>query len=843
MAGTPDKLVKKIIRWLWLVAILGILAIAVVFISISSSDLPTFEDLENPQIPVASTVYASDGPELGRYFIENRVPIEFKDLNPHLVNALISTEDERYYRHSGIDFKALARVLVKTVLLRQSSAGGGSTITQQLAKLLYPRPDHTGLNKIQRMVNMAKIKFKEWITAVKLERSYTKEEIIAMYLNEFEFIYDSYGIQAAAETYFGKKQEELNVSEAATLVGMLKNPWMYNPKRFNENAKQRRNVVLYQLKKHEKISEVEYDTLKVKPVDISNFKRSSHVDGLAPYFRMELGKWVKDLLNQPEYVKPDGSKYDIYRDGLNIHTTIDTRYQAHAEKATQIHMKAQQEKFFKRWEKMDPWTYGAAPWQKKIRANSLEKLKRESERYQILRNNKLGKDLVKFQEEFNFALRDVDIDRIIEDEKKKGSIKRLQADKMISASMANSYKRIKDSEIWPPFRDKWKDFQKEADKIFDTPIPMSVFTYDDDFRKDTIMSPMDSIRYHRMFLQIGSVSINPTNGHIKAWVGGINHEHFQYDHVMSLRQVGSTFKPFIYASAIAFQAISPCHEIENMQYTISPGEGNFGLLKEWAPKNSEAFDHERYNMFTGLKKSINSYSVYLMKQLGDTQPVRTLAHNMGIDTSIKRTDGEYMLPKQPSICLGAPDLRVFDMAGAYTTFANNGVYSKPIFITKIEDKHGRIIYEAYSEEVVALDEETNYIMLELMKNVVAGGRDMWKIKSEHAGKTGTTNNYTDGWFMGYTPDIVVGTWVGGEDQWIRYRTLDNGQGARMARPFFVEYMQLLEGDEELKWDINKKFKKPSKPLSIIIDCEEYIQNDGSNNSKRSNVEDDDYFEG
>jgi penicillin-binding protein 1A len=842
---------KKYSRILWLLFILGIIAVSLYFFLLSKSNLPSFEDLENPEIPYATTLYTSDDQVLGRYYVENRVNLPFEELNPYLVDALIATEDIRYKKHAGIDFRALGRVFVKNVLLGKTSAGGGSTITQQLAKLLYERPDFSGKGKLRRMWIMVNTKFKEWITAVKLERSYTKEEIIAMYLNEFEFIYNAFGIQAAAETYFGKDQKDLSIDEAATLVGMLKNPYQYNPKINPENSKNRRNVVIDQMRRNDIVNKELSDSLKLLPLDISNFNRSSHITGPAPYCRMEARKMIKDILSRPENKKADGSMYDIYRDGLNIHLTIDSRYQKHAEKAMMEHMPDVQKRFWGEWKNLDPYTYEADAAQRKIRRESLDKLVRESGRYAKLRTNILSETLVDVEEKFNISLRDVDILRLKKAEKNKGHITRLLSSKYISRDMASAYREILKSQSWPLIKEKWDLLEKSVKTEFDKPVKMKVFTWGPKMEKDTVMSPLDSIKYHRMFLHLGGVAIDPHNGQIKAWVGGINHKYFKYDHVTSHRQVGSTFKPFIYASAIGFQAISPCHEIVDQQYTIVPGEGSFGLLEPWIPSNANEFTGETVNMYEGLRLSLNAYSVYLMKQLGSTEPVISLAHNMGIDSSARLSNNAYVLPRSPSICLGAADLRVLDMAGAYTTFANNGVYSKPYLIERIEDPNGKVIFEAYPEETVALNNQTNYVMVELLKHALSTAGGFSKIKSVRGGKTGTTNDYTDGWFMGFTPEVVIGAWVGGEDRWIRFRSLANGQGSRMARPFFSKMLEKLENDPDIKLNLNKDFRKPAGELDITIDCETYKENlkklgnpwDTSNEDENKNEnEDDDYFE-
>ena len=809
---------QQIVKWVWRLTFAGIIATILLFIVLSFTNLPSVEQLENPKSELASQVLADNGEVIGRYYTENRVPVPFDSLSPNLVRALISTEDERYYRHSGIDFMALGRVAIKTVLLRQSSSGGASTITQQLAKLLFTGEKGSGLTRIFQ-------KLREWIIAVRLERKYTKEEIIAMYLNKFEYINGAYGIKAASEIYFQKQPTTLDVHEAATLVGMLKNPSLFNPLRRPEMTLERRNVVLRQMYKNRALTEAQYNEYRQKPLGL-NFTRQTHIDGIAPYYRMELAKYLKDILDQPEYRKPDGSKYDIYRDGLKIYTTIDPVMQRIAEEEMIKHMAKVQASFWRTWRKLDPWTYRSGSRldiSLDMRRDALTKLVRASERYQSLRATYLTDVLGRLQAEFDdlrFSEDDREIERIIQEYNKPGYLTELVAQKMISSNLAARYRRVLESSHFSALRTRWDQLQEAADRAFKTPVEMTVFAYNERMETDTVMSPLDSIKYHRMFLQTGILAVDPVTGYVKVWVGGINHKYFQFDHIKLNRQVGSTFKPFIYATAIAMQGLSPCYRVLDAPTTIAPGDGSFRLLQSWTPENSSGkYTYEEMTLKDALRGSVNTASVSLMKLLGDTEPVRGLIHQMGIDSSARYPNGRYRVPQTPSICLGATDLSVMEMTGAYTTFANNGTYSKPIFITKIEDRNGRVIYREMPQERAAIPPNANYVMVEMLK--FAGSGIGGQLKTEVGGKTGTTNDYVDGWFMGITPRLVVGTWTGGEDRWIRFRDITFGQGAYMARPFFREFIKRLENDPNTGWDATARFYRPPGDLGIELNCNEY----------------------
>ncbi len=827
-------LYKRIIAFFWFCTLGGIVALALLFFFISKGDLPSFQELENPSYDYATQVLAEDKSVLGRYFIENRVPVGFDELSPNIIKALIATEDERYYDHSGIDMEALGRVMTKTLFMGDRSSGGASTITQQLAKQLFTAKPGSGVERVMQ-------KLKEWIIAIKLERKYTKEEIIAMYLNKFNFINGAYGIKAASEIYFAKQQDQLNLEEAATLVGMLKNPSLYNPLRRPEQTQKRREVVLRQMYNNEYINREEYDSLRVIPMDMTRFMRKTHADGPAPYFRMELRKELKRVLENEAERKSTGDPYDIYRDGLKIYTTIDPIIQKHAEESAMEHMATLQDVFWKKWKNEDPWTYrippnedldelGTTDVEMEARANTMNRLVFESERAQNYRG-KLLAPIIKSCKSIidDFELRDIDIKRMLAEENEKGFLASLKKDKLIGKPLIAKYRTVMNNDKWRELKKAWKNYTSTVEKAMEKEVAMKVFTYENEaFEKDTVLTPMDSIKYHRSFLQTGVLAVDPVTGYIKAWVGGINHKYFQFDHVTSDRQIGSTFKPFIYATAIEQQGFSPCYEVDDVQYSIHPGESNFGLLKDWSPKNAGGeYSGEKFTLFKALQWSKNTVSVYLMKQLGDVEPVRELVGNLGID--LKK------IPKVPSICLGSADLSVYDMTGAYTAFANNGIYNKPTFIKKIEDKYGRVIFEGIREDKPALNPTTNYVMLEMMRKVMRQGlRGFGGVKSDLGGKTGTTNDYVDGWFMGFSPNIVVGTWVGGEDRWMRFRSLEYGIGAKMARPIFAKLIKRLEKDETIDFDYKKRFFEPPGELGIELDCEVYKQKRGTYDDQWSN---------
>ncbi|MDZ4845948.1 MAG: transglycosylase domain-containing protein [Chitinophagales bacterium] len=707
--------------WLFFLACVGSVGLFFYLISIDVfGKLPTFESLENPKSELASEIISSDGEVLGKYFSQNRTNAKYSELPPNLVNALIATEDIRFYNHSGVDVRAIARAVSGL-----GSKGGGSTLSQQLAKNLFPREN---LNKIKLIIR----KLKEWIIAVRLEKCYTKDEILTMYLNTVEFSSNSYGIKSAAKTYFNKQVDSLNVEEGAILVGMLQAPSKYNPKRNPERAFNRRNTVLAQMKKYEYLKPEEFDSLKSLPITL-NYQAPSHTEGLAPYFRERLRLEVQQWLN--EYGKLDTSrKYNLYTDGLKIYTTIDSRLQSLAEKAVTQHMKMLQTEFAKQWEKDDPWKDQKEEFQKAIK---------NSERYRAMKEQGASHDSI----------------------------------------MAS----------------------------FKTKIPMSIFTWEGE--RDTVITPLDSLRHHRMFLQAGFLAVDPLNGQVRAWVGGINYKYFQYDHVTTHRQIGSTFKPFIYTAAID-NGWSPCFKILDVAYT-------FEDFNNWTPQNAEreGFTNERYTLMDCLADSRNSCSAYLMKQIGP-QPIIDLVRKLGIESHID---------PYPSICLGTPDLTLQEMVGAYTAFANKGVFSKPTYITRIEDKNGNVIQEFPTESIEAMSEQTAFIMVEMLRYVVRHGTGVrlwipkyeYQLQADMGGKTGTTQNHSDGWFMGITPQLIAGVWVGGEDRFMRFESMKYGQGASSALPIWALFFKSLYADSTLGYSQEVLFERPQERLTIELDCSKY----------------------
>lgn len=809
-------------KWLRVLAVSFVAFLIIIFAFISFSDLPSFDDLENPKYDLASIIYDVKGVPFGRYYIEDRVALEYNQLSGHIKNALLVTEDDRFYSHSGIDLRALFRVGFKTLILRQEDAGGGSTITQQLAKLLYKRPDTKGKSRLKKFVILINSKLKEWVTAVKLEKSYTKEEIMTMYLNKFEFINGAHGIEAAAQIYFNKNQDALTVQEAAVLIGMLKNPSLYNPKRFPEKCKQRRNVVLTLLHKNKYLEKSTYDTLVVKEIDMSAFSRKTQSEGPAPYFRAELTKYLKDLFTKKNIKKSDGTEYNVYTDGLKIYTTIDLTYQKYAEEAVWEHMKWNQDRYWKVWKKRDPWTFEADEHQKKIRADILESHNKGSERYLALRTKILGKQLADVDEKFpGLPLSDNVIKSLDSISNNQTSWRNATNRRNLDIVYQDKYHRLINSDIWSNFISKYKELQQAYQKEFSTKVNMKVFDYIDGGEKIVEMTPFDSVRYHKMHLQAGFLAVEASSGNVKAWVGGVNHKYFKYDHATMRRSVGSTMKPFVYTQAMAVANILPCQEFDDIQYTISPGDPGFDLIEEWSPANAtEEFTGNKYNLFHGLLYSKNSITVKLLKEMGTVAPVRDLLHHLGIDKNLRLENGRLAVPNLPSICLGAVDLTLMEMTGAYSAFGNNGTYVQPVFVSRIEDKNGKVIYQDIPKRKSAINPLYNAVMVEMLKNNV-GGRFSLSIKSKIGGKTGTTNDYADGWFMGVTPTLVTGTWTGGDDKWIRFLTLDEGQGYIMARPISEIFFKKLENDAQSGYDWKANFPTPPAGFEELINCAQY----------------------
>ncbi|HRH01384.1 MAG TPA: transglycosylase domain-containing protein [Bacteroidia bacterium] len=725
---------KKYVRYFWIIAMTPLLLLALFFTYLSVfADLPSLEELENPKSNLASEIISSDQKVLGKYYIENRTNISFENLSPNVVNALVATEDARFYRHSGVDFRALGRS-VFGALTGRDNTGGASTITQQLAKMLFPR------EKLNRFSIVFR-KLKEWIIAVRLERNYTKDEIIAMYLNKFDFINNAVGIKSAARIYFNTTPDSLKMEQAAMLVGMAKNPSLFNPIRKPKNALERRNVVLRQLMKYDYITETQYDSLKQIKLKI-NYHPEDQNEGIATYFREFLRDYMKDWCKANK--KPDGSNYNLYKDGLKIYTTINSRMQQYAEQSVNEWLgKELQEKFFKHWKGVK-----GAPFyrmnQKDIDHLMLTSMRR-SERYRVMKKDGISEDSILL--------------------------------------------------------------------AFNKPVEMTVFSYKGEF--DTVMTPMDSMRYYKYFLQSGFMSMDPHTGYIKAWVGGINYSHFKYDHVkMGKRQVGSTFKPFVYALAMQ-EGWSPCYQVPNIPVTFDLPEGG-----TWSPKNSDGKYGGMMTLKKGLATSTNSITAYVMKQFGP-QAVVDLATKMGIQSHLDAV---------PSLCLGTCDISLYEMVGANATFANQGEWIEPMFITRIEDKNGNVLQEFMPKHIEALSEETAYLTLNLMKGVCDFGtgtrlRFRYGLRNPIAGKTGTTQNNSDGWFMGITPDLVSGAWVGAEDRSVHFRSTDLGQGASMALPIFGLYMQKVYADKTLKIS-QGDFEKPAgMDLKVETDCSKYNEKD------------------
>ena len=801
----------------------GALVTLIVSIALFSLFTPSFKTLEDPSLNIASEVLAGDDTTvLGRLYIENRAPIRYDALPKHLVAALVSTEDSRFFSHSGIDPEALGRVL-KGALFFQKGQGGGSTLSMQLAKLLYSDRDFKNMNFLEKALGYYYRKLSEMITAVKLERAYTKEEILTMYLNFYDFGYNAHGIRAASEVYFNKMPEKLTLDEAATFVAMCNNSALFNPVRRNERTRQRRNLVLNRMVTSGYLKAAECESAKKLPLDVSRFKTRTHNDGLATYFRTTLADEVKRLIKDKNITKSDGSLYDVYRDGLKVYTTVDADMQRLAEEAMREHMAALQAKYFKVWKGKDPWTYRDAETTDdmvKIRLSTLDGQIRNSTRYQLLRGKFLDDIIDGMETELDgFSIMDSDILNMIKEEQKAGFLDSMRKTNSLSPKRADMYRKIMASENWSKLRTKWTALQAAIKADFAKPVKMRIFAYNATGERDTMMTPLDSIRYHRMHLQLGSMGVDPTNGQVKFWVGGIGHKYFQVDHVRSERQVGSTFKPFVYGAAVNM-GVSPCKSIHDVQQTIGTGEGSFGLSTAWAPKNSGGFSGNWITLWDALKESKNTASVALVKEMGSTQPIREIVSQMGIDVDAKYPNGNLRVPKSPAIVLGAADLTVLEMTGAFSTFANQGMFVRPLYIRKITDKSGRVLFAGIPETHQALPKNVAYVMTRMLRYNTQAAPIIKDLKSQIGGKTGTTNDYRDGWFMGISPRLVVGTWVGGEDQFIRFLRIEDGQGSAMARPFFAKTLQKIEKNIPT-YDASAQFIVPSGDLGITLDCGQY----------------------
>ncbi len=796
------------IKWLWLLFIVGLIFSAAIFVMISKTKMPDTEELENPKYEQATIIYASNNTEMGRYYSENRDLLTFEEFNPFIVNALIATEDERFYNHSGIDARGTTRAVVFL-----GGKGGASTITQQLAKLFFT-------NKSRSFVKRVWQKLQEWVIAVQFEKRYTKKEIISMYLNKSEFKYNSFGIGAAARTYFGKDQSQLSVEEAAVLIGLLKGPSFYDPIRHPERAMKRRNIVMGQMVKNNFLSDNDYRSLKVKPIDLSSFKQEAHYDGMAPYFRTTLTSELKNILSQPRYSKPDGTSYNIWEDGLKVYTTIDRKIQKHAEEVAFRHMAKIQKKYDKVWSDKDPWTYTEEKNKEKAerqinqRKDVLLSHRRASDRYIKMRDRYMSDIFSKVLSKYpNVRLDNIDISRMLREDKEPGYLKKVVREGWGTSDQVKEYRKVMTDPLWNELRTQRNKLIKAANKVFSTPVKMKVFDYTNSGEREVTMTPMDSIKYHQEHMQIGSVAIDPRTGYVKAWVGGVNKKYYKVDHVKTNRQVGSTFKTLLYATVIAQQGLSPCQKVKDIRHGIPANDPNFKLQKAWYPDNADGkYSNEELTLMDALRKSKNSISAWLIAQLGNVELIRNLAADLGISKD--------KVPPYPSIVLGTPELTVLELTGAYATFANDGVYNEPTFITRIEDKNGKLVYSPISDERRVMDETYNYAVVRLLENAASGQKNA--LKSQFGGKTGTTNDFVDGWFVGISPELVIGTWVGGENTWIRFLTRFNGYGGQMARPYYLNLMKDLEDDPSIQLNKGAAFKIPDGEL-LEMDCDVYNQ--------------------
>lgn len=750
--------------------------VALIFLSASwglFGELPPYEYLENPQTNLASQIISSDGNLLGKFYLDdNRTDVKFEDLPDNLVNALIATEDARFREHSGIDARGTLRAIAYL-----GTKGGASTISQQLARQLF-----VGVRSRSKF-DAVKQKIKEWVLAIRLERSYTKEEIISMYFNIYDFGNNADGIRSAARIYFGKEPKDLKIEESAMLVGMFKNSSLFNPLRREEMVKTRRDVVLAQMAKYDYLADAEKDSLQALRLDI-NYNPENHREGLATYFRMYLQRFMKGWIdNNPKpAMEGERDRYNLYLDGLKIYTTIDSKMQANAEASVYAHMANLQAEFFhQNTTDRNPTTpfLDITPEETE---SIMERAMKNSERWRILKE------------------------------------------------AGTSEKEIRES------------FTKKTE--------MTVFDWKSDTReKDTIMTPMDSIRYYKTFLRAAMMSMEPQTGHVKAWVGGLNYKHFQYDNVIQgARQAGSTFKPFVYAAAIDQLRLSPCDTRPDTQYCIEAGK--HGNMEPWCPKNSDGkYSGNSYTLKQALANSINTITAQLIDEVGPKSVV-SMVENLGLDRDILEV---------PAIALGTPEFSVYEMVGAYGTFANQGVYVKPVMVTRIENKEGTVLYEYVPETKDVLSKDVSYAMVDLLKGVTEYGsgarlrsnynRDNtlykeiitgypYELTNPIAGKTGTTQNQSDGWFMGMVPNLVTGVWVGGEDRATHFKSISYGQGASMALPIWGLYMKKNYADEEL--GISKEdFEKPEE-LSIEIDCSKYTQELEEEHDLENDLEDLDF---
>jgi len=784
------KVRKRTVFLLWLLGLLPITLLAALLYFAANSDLPDTKALANPKTNLATQVLSSDGEILGRFYLENRTNADFEELSPALVQALIATEDERFYEHSGIDLKGTLRAGIYL-----GSKGGASTITQQLAKMLFTEKPGSGIKRIFQ-------KFQEWIIAVELERQYTKEEILTLYLNKFDWINQADGIRSAANVYFNSIPDSLKIEESAMLVGMAKNPSLFNPLRRPVETLKRRNVVMGQMVRNDFLTQAQYDSLSALPLNL-DVQSIDHQEGLAPYFREILRGELKKLLAETDekgkltYAKADGSPYSIYSDGLKIYTTIDSRMQQYAEEAVEKHLGGELQEDF--WN--DVAKNRNPPFSNDLTSDEIEKIERSAmrrtQRYRIMS----GKECPNCHRRVNIEEKEIE-------------------------GQAHFVCNSEDCE------EQWKAVpQDSVETIFRTKqFPMKIFSWQGEI--DTLMTPMDSILYYKSILQSGLVSLDPKTGFVKAWVGGNNYKHFQYDHVkQGKRQVGSTFKPFVYATAIR-EGYSPCYEVPKVPTTFR--KGTFNLLEDYTPHDPGRDYGYLVSLKWGLANSVNTVTAWVMKQFGPEAVIK-LAKDLGIESEMKPVVSQ---------CFGVADLSLMEITSANATFANMGVHIKPIYILRIEDKNGKTVYSMEPETNEAMDEKTAYTMLSLMQGTVDGVYNEHEGKSlgtavrlrydipnrdydgfdrsiKIAAKTGTTQNQSDGWFMGLTPDLVTGVWVGAEDRSVHFRTLRLGMGTNMALPIWAYYMKAIYADESL--DISQgDFDRP-EGISIELDCEKYAR--------------------
>lgn len=767
-------------------------------------EVPSDENLKHPEIKLASTLLDTNGKFIGLYQSEYRSEISYEQLNPMVKECLLAAEDIRFFEHNGIDFRALARVGIRTIIMQESSSGGGSTITQQLAKQLYPRPAMKNRNFLTKTFLLVKSKLKEWIIALKLEKIYSKEAILTMYLNKFEFINGAHGIEAAALTYFGKNQSNLALDEAATLVGMLKNPSLYNPVRFPDLVHKRRNEVLTKLEEQSKKS---LSPIKDTRTNLSAFKRYEHYDTIVPYFKNSLEKFLSAIIKENNLKKSDGTYYDIYSDGLTIESTIDLGMQKYAEHATLEHMAWIQKWWGYDWTKRDPWTYQAGDREKEQRLMSLEQKAKASIRYENLRNKILNPVI----SSTGFNLTEEEIKYLIH---KKNNLK---SNVILEPKREKYLASILKSKDFGKVSNAYDSLQKAYKVEFGQKVKMYIFDHKNG-RKQVNMSPADSVRYHARLLQTGLIAIDPQSGYVKCWNGGLDYDYFKYDHVLSRRSVGSTLKPFLYTIAMTEKGIKPCQEYQDIPYEILPGEADFKNKEPWKPENATKINTKlMYNLYHGLLYSKNSITVKLLKEIGSVEPLRDLLTKMGIDKNEKLPNGRLAVPQLPSISLGAVDITLMQLTAAYATFANQGIYTQPILIKSIKDKSGKIIYQPKPKTTKAIDPLYNAITLDMLINNESGFFSM-HLKSPNGGKTGTTDDQSDGWFVGLTPSLVVGVWTGGDDKWIRFIREDVGQGYFTARPVFEKFIRKLESDKSGLYNPKATFATPPDGFKALTNC-------------------------